>query len=235
MSDEKFTRAFAFGSDVLKGEAPPGRREEDSFKQIYGPRMAAVEQRLKAHAAAPPEPTPEELAKEILDAAQVEAEHIRETARREGYAAGEAEGREKLIKAAERLMKVAVEIASVKPRLLREAEGETVALVCEIAVRVLGPLASERPECVVNVVNRAIAAIADREVVTIRVNPADLQFVIDSKPEIMSSVDGLKNLTFIDDHSVEAGGCIIETPSTEIDARLKTQLDEIIRVLGGVK
>lgn len=231
MADEKFYGAFTFGPATADAKAEKARPEDDSFKQIYGPRTAAVEQRLKLHASMAHEPTPEEKAKALVEAAEAEAAAIREKARREGLEQGQAEGREKLARAAERMTRVAVEIAAVKPRLIKEAEEEVVVLVCEIAQRIIGTLVKERPECVVTVVSRALAALSERETVTIRVNPADLQLVIDAKPDLLTGIDGVKNLTFLDDHGVDPGGCLIETPSTELDARIKTQLEEIIRVL----
>lgn len=234
MGDEKFQKAFTFG-DLLEGGTAKPRGEEESFRQIYGPRTAAVEQRLKAHAHQPLEPTAEEKAKAILEAAGEEAVAIREKARREGFEKGEAEGRDKLARATERMNKVAVEIASVKPRLFAEAEEEVTALVCEIAQRIMGPLVSQKPDCVVNVVSRALSALSERENVTIRVNPGDLALVLEVKPDILAGVDGARNVTFQDDHGVEPGGCMIETPSTELDARIKTQLDEIVRLVCGAK
>lgn len=233
MSEEKYQKAFAFGGQP-EG-AGKARGEEESFRQIYGPRTAAVEQRLRAHAPQPPEPTAEEKARVVIEAAEADAAGIREKARKEGFAKGEAEAREKLAVAIERMNRVAVEIAAVKPRLIAEAEEEVTALVCEIATRILGPLVEQNPECVVNVVSRALAALSERENVAIRVNPRDIALVLEAKPEILAGVDGARNVTFVDDHGVEPGGCMIETPSTELDARIRTQLDEIVRLVCGAK
>ena len=229
-------RTFKFGeaaadSKGRKADAP----REDPFRQIYGPRTAAVAERLKIEAEAEKKEDPAEKAREIIAAAEAEAETIREKARREGYEAGAKEGKEKLERSVERVNRIALELASLKPRLVSEATDEVTNLACAIAERVLGPLADGHPEYVLSVVTRSLAALSDRETVTVRVNPSDIQLLLEAKQDMLASLDGVRNLTFLDDPGVPKGGCIVETGSTEIDARLKSQLDEIIRALGTVK
>lgn len=239
-SDDKGYRAFKFGElDMRPGAA--GRKgqlkeAEDSFKQIYGPRIAAVAERLKAQEEeAKLQEDPGAKARELLAEAEEEAKKIKAAAQAEGYAAGLAEGRQKLLREAERLTRVAVEIAAVKPRLVKESTDEVINLVCAVCEKILGPLSEKKPECVVYVVENALAALSERETVTVRVNPADKHLLIEAKPDILAALDGIRTLTFLDDHGVPKGGCIVETGSTEIDARLKTQLDELIRALGEAK
>lgn len=73
--------------------------------------------------------------------------------------------------------------------------------------------------------------LSDRAHVIIRVNAGDLQTLQEVKSDIMASIDGIKQLTFVEDPSVPPGGCMVETESTEIDARLQTQLDEVVRAV----
>lgn len=236
-------RLFKFGELTKDRPESPGAAgagsSQDPFKQIYGPRMAAVNERLRINSEKEKEKEkkvdPEEIARRVIAAAEEDAAGIREAAKREGFDAGLAQGREKLEMAAERLNRIAIELASTKPRLLAEATEETVNLAVAICERILGPLAAESPAYVTGVVTSALSAMSERENVTVRINPSDMQTLIEAKPEILSVIDGVKNLTFLDDPSVQKGGCIVETGSTEIDARLKTQLDEIVRALGPQK
>lgn len=228
---------FKFGE--FPKERPGASAQSDTadepFKHIYGPRMAAVAERLKLNSEKEKKIDPEEAAREIIARAEDEAALILETAKREGYDAGVAQGREKLEMAAERLNRIAIELASLKPRLLAEATDETLSLTVAICERILGPLAGEAPEYVTGVVTRALGAMSERENVTVRINPSDMQILIEAKPDILAGIDGIRNLTFLDDPGVQKGGCIVETGSTEIDARLKTQLDEIVRALGPIR
>jgi flagellar assembly protein FliH len=82
---------------------------------------------------------------------------------------------------------------------------------------------------VVPVVERSLQMLSDREQLTIRVNPDDLKVVLDAKPQLLEAVDGIQKLTVLEDPSVRPGGCLVQTPTTEIDARLETQLQELAR------
>ena len=43
----------------------------------------------------------------------------------------------------------------------------------------------------------------------------------------MSSVENIKNITVVEDTTVERGGCVIETDFGAIDARISSQLSEL--------
>jgi flagellar assembly protein FliH len=190
--------------------------------------------------AQPGEPTAEELAEAVLeeasaqaerllDEARTRAEALAEEARRRGFEAGEAEGREHLARAAEGLEALASELAGYKPSLYRDARSHVLELVLALVNKILGPLAESEGAPVVRVVERALQLLTDRETLTIRVHPEDLHALLEAKPKILETFDGIKGLTVVEDPSVKRGGCLVETPTTEIDARLDTQLQEVAR------
>ena len=61
----------------------------------------------------------------------------------------------------------------------------------------------------------------------IRLNPDDLRFITEMKPDFLQGISGLKNTIFQEDASIKRGGVILETISGEVDARLEQQLTEI--------
>jgi flagellar assembly protein FliH len=170
-------------------------------------------------------------AESLLAAARQEAEVLREEERARGLEEGRSEGRAELAAAAGRWQAAAEELASFKPRLLEEARGQVEELTLALVDRILGPLAEADAGAVARVAGRALQALADRETVTLRVNPDDLQDLLEAKPRLLQSFDGIKKLTVLEDHSVPRGGCLVETPTAEIDARLDTQLQDLARSL----
>jgi flagellar assembly protein FliH len=190
--------------------------------------------------AQPGEPTPEDLAQAVLEEARAEAERLlveararaealAQEARRQGFEAGEAEGREHLARAAEGLEALASELAGYKSSLYRDARSQVMELVLALVDKILGPLAESEGAPVVRVVERALRLLSDRETLTIRIHPEDLHALLEAKPKILETFDGIKGLTVVEDPSVKRGGCLVETPTTEIDARLDTQLQEVAR------
>lgn len=244
--DNRTFRPFRFGEldDRSTSQRGGAKAEEDApFKQIYGPRMAAVAERLKGAALMeevsieeePPPPDPEEIIREALAKAQGLIEAEKAKGRQEGFELGRAEGRAVLDEAATSLVDAARDMERFKFDLVEESRGQVIELVCEISQRIIGPLTEMQRDCVVNVVTHALSMLTERETVSIRINPEDLQLVLDVKGDVLAAVDGVRNLTFIDDAGVARGGCLVETESTAIDARIKTQLDELIRAVRHVK
>lgn len=170
-------------------------------------------------------------AAEILADAEKEAKRIRSEAHRAGLAAGQLAGREALEAAATRLESVAKELSAYKPSLHDEARQQCVELALSVVRKVLGPLAEADAQAVIRVVEKALQQLSDREVLTIRVHPDDLKSLVEAKPRILETFDGIQKLTVLDDPSVKRGGCLVQTPTTEIDARLETQLQEIMRAV----
>lgn len=193
---------------------------------------------------APPTLTPQDLAREALELARAEgaeivagahreAEALREKARREGLKAGAAEAARAAAVQAARVEAVATSLAAHKVGLWEEARGQTVELCLALVNRLLGPLAEGDEQAVVRVVERALQLLTERETLTIRVHPDDLKSLVDAKPTILSTFDGIQKLTVLEDPSVRRGGCLVRTPTTEIDARLETQLGELARAVRG--
>lgn len=190
----------------------------------------------------PPPPSAEELreallaearaeAEALLEAARREAEELREAARALGLEEGRTQGRAELEAAVERWRDAAQEIAAFKPSLLEAARAQVEELTLALVDRILGPLAEADAGAVTRVAGRGLQILSDRETVTLRVNPDDLSALLEAKPRLLQSFDGIKKLTVLEDHSVPRGGCLVETPTAEIDARLDTQLQELARAL----
>lgn len=92
-----------------------------------------------------------------------------------------------------------------------------------------------RGEIVLNALRQA----RQQEMLTVRVNSGDLPLV-EQMRERIDAFGRAKYIDFIADQSVREGGCIIESQSGTIDARLETQLrilesTLLARVSGGDK
>lgn len=224
--------------------APPGEvrlfQWRDLEERAPAPTPTPTGPSATAPAEPPPprEPSPEELLEEarrqaavLVEAARAEAVTIREAARREGLAKGAAEGRAPLEEAAGRWIGAADELSGFKARLYEEARTQVVDLALALVGKILGPLAEADAEAVAKVAGHALQLLSDREVVTLRVNPEDLHDLLEAKPRLLQTVDGIKKLTVLEDPSVGRGGCLVETPTAEVDARLDAQLEVLSRAL----
>jgi flagellar assembly protein FliH len=213
-------------------EDAPGE-DADAFTHLFGPTALAIKKspaQLEAEGANALTRA-QEKAEQLLAEAQVTAEKIGEEARRQGYEEGMAEAKAKMAENAAKVEQLLSELAAYKPSLLHAARKQVLELSYAIVDCIMGSIAEQHSEQLAIVVERALAILTERESVSVRVNPHEMHHILEAKPNLLAAVDGIKSLTFIDDPSVGRGGCMVETDSTEIDARLKIQLDEIINSL----
>jgi flagellar assembly protein FliH len=128
-------------------------------------------------------------------------------------------------------MRNLVDMARVeRHKLIESAEPELVRLAVGLAERILHQQIALDRGVVVEMAKVAIARLVDRESVTVRVNPADLERMRQHRDEFLNSSD-IKHLRIIEDQRVDRGGVLVETDGGTIDARISTQLNEAKRVL----
>jgi flagellar assembly protein FliH len=186
-----------------------------------------------------------EKAREILRGALAEREKIRERARQEGYERGLAEGRDAAAaQERERLAREAAPLGDVlraaargvaerRAELLAEAERELLRLSVRIAEKIVKAEAASGPRVTLENVRRAAGLAVRRRELLIRVNPEDVAALETFLPELRRELVDLVDARIEADPAVARGGAVVATPEGAVDARLRTQLDEIERELLG--
>jgi flagellar biosynthesis/type III secretory pathway protein FliH len=160
---------------------------------------------------------------ELVETVQAQAQA---TGHAEGTAAADAEMSDMMA-----TMRNLVEMARVeRHKLMESAEPELVRLAVGIAERVLHQQIALDRGVVVEMAKVAIARLVDKESVTVRVNPGDLERMKEHRDELLDSGE-LKNFRIIEDQRVDRGGVVVETDGGTIDARVSTQIAEAKRVL----
>ena len=176
-------------------------------------------------------PAPEELLKRAREESRRIAEEARSTGfeqgRREGWEVGRAEA-ESLVVQARRLVEQA---KSEKNDLLREAEPELLRFAMAVARKVIRQELAREPHAVVDTVAEALGRVRGDEEVKVRVNPADAVLIDQNRDRLASASRRARRWTLIEDDSVEAGGCVVETANGNIDARVDRQVARIERAL----
>ncbi|HEY5340757.1 MAG TPA: FliH/SctL family protein [Candidatus Aquilonibacter sp.] len=175
-----------------------------------------------------------ERASRILTEAAERGDALAEAAQAQARAAGHAEGSA----AADRemsdmmaTMRNLVDMARVeRHKLMESAEPELVRLAIGIAERVLHQQIALDRSVVVEMAKVAIGRLVEKESVTVRVNPGDLERMREHRDELLSSGE-IKNFRVVEDQRVDRGGVVVETDGGTIDARISTQVNEAKRVL----
>lgn len=88
-------------------------------------------------------------------------------------------------------------------------------------------------DIVVTQIKEAIQRIVGVESIKVRVHPSDEGVVRAHRAVFLSSLDNLRDVVIEIDEGMERGGCIIESASGNVDARISTQLRQIETSLFG--
>jgi flagellar assembly protein FliH len=173
-------------------------------------------------------------ARRVLEEAEERALAMTEELRAQAHAEGVAAGTDQAnLEMADMMttMRNLVEMARVERyKLIESAEPELVRLAMGIAERILHQQVALDRGVVVEMAKVAIARLVERESVTVRVNPSDLERIRQHRDEFLNATD-VKHLRIVEDQRVDRGGVVVETEGGTIDARISTQLNEAKRIL----
>ena len=168
----------------------------------------------------------------IEDAAQRAAsllDQAKSDGRKDGYQAGADAANREMSEMLE-TMRGLVDMAGIeRHKIISSAEPEIVRLAMGIAERVLHQQIALDRGVVVEMAKAAIARLVDRESITVRVNPADLEGMRGHRDDVLALGD-VKSMRIIEDQRVDRGGVVVETEAGTIDAKIQTQISEAKRV-----
>lgn len=157
--------------------------------------------------------------------------------RHDAHEKGLREGREAglakvLSERASQLQALATVVRSARTRLEKGIEDLAdvgAEIVFEAVCKVLGRASAER-EGVIAAAREAVRRARDRSRLIVRVSPADFDVIRQNRDEILGGFEAGQVEIAADDR-VELGGCLLETPSGNLDSRLEVQLANLRRTL----
>lgn len=165
----------------------------------------------------------------ILEAARHEATLIRQEAelelerkREEGFQKGQEEGKREI---AERL----VDCMSQSAAYFSRVEDVMVDLVTRAVRNVLGEF--DQRDVVEKVVRRALESTRNESHVTVRVSPAQADYLKGRVSTILQSFPKVQFLEILPDSRLPEDGCVLETEIGVVDASLESQLKAIEKAL----
>jgi flagellar biosynthesis/type III secretory pathway protein FliH len=186
-----------------------------------------------------------ELEKELIGLRnQIEAQrHRAEAAIRTAYADGQAKGESAGIEQGKQQAKAAYDadigriqaqvhdylkaFEDSKKRVYANAEHVLLKFCLQLVEKVLGTEVATNHDTILAVIKKSIGYIADREKMVIRVAPADFEHVSNKKDFWAPVADRLADITIEPDDRISAGGCMIDSNSGIVDARMGVQLAEL--------
>ena len=167
----------------------------------------------------------------IVQTAQSEAQSVRDQAYEQGYAAGMASAAEQARELIERLENDISEVDAERAELVDSAESDVLKLCVDVAEKLVRREIKTDPRLVLRTIKSCLRRVKDRNEVCVRVSPQELEQVKAHREELLAATEGVRGLSIVDDRRVSPGGCVVETPSGDMDARIETQTEQMRRKL----
>jgi flagellar assembly protein FliH len=117
-----------------------------------------------------------------------------------------------------------------KAMLYTEGEQDLLRLSTLMAKKIIREEVMTNPGIIGNTVRAALAYLVDRNRISLRISPADMEEVKKILPDLSALTKGGR-LQLTEDRAVEAGGCILETGFGRINATIEDQLEMLEQVI----
>lgn len=167
----------------------------------------------------------------IIRQAQEEAQDIRNQAYEDGKAQGLTEGQEL---AAQELQQQKSQFQQEMEQKRRELEEQALALepqfadiVAALVEKITGVLCQDKKEIIVYLIHQALNQLEKTKQITLRVSKEDMILVSSHKGEFKNCVSPDVEFDVVEDESLGASQCIIETDNKIIDCSLDVQLKNV--------
>jgi flagellar assembly protein FliH len=133
----------------------------------------------------------------------------------------------------QRIASVLTSISKQMREMQKTIESDAYHFALAVAERIVKREVALHDDIVIAQIHEAIQRIVGVESIKLRVHPADEDVVRAHRNAFLSSLGGVREVVIDTDEGMERGGCIIESASGSIDARISTQLKQIEAALFG--
>ena len=163
----------------------------------------------------------------IVRTAHSEAETIKKQAYNEGFREGASRAAEQAQELIARLERDIAVVAEDRVGVVDAVEPQALKLCLEAVEKVIRHEVRTDPRVVLRVVKSCLRRIKDCSEVYVRVSSEELEHVKARHDELVGLAEGSREIHIVDDRRISPGGCVIETASGDLDARIETQLDKL--------
>jgi len=125
---------------------------------------------------------------------------------------------------------VATTLAEVERRrseIFHQAEAVVLHMINRFVRKVIHVECRSNPSVLEGVTKNALRFVEQSHRITIRVHPEQARKVKDELPLWMPVNQGLKQITVEEDSRIQTGGCLIDTDTGQVDARIETMIEEL--------
>jgi len=155
----------------------------------------------------------------------------------EGCRKGQADARQELAdRSAEviaQLQAIVGELNNARAEMLHAGRCELLELALLVAAKIVGRVAVRDISAARENVRKILELSDHARDLRVKVNPGQLKVLAEHMPELIDSLNHAGRVTLVGDETISPGGAKVHTADGEIDATIKTQLDNVVEALLG--
>ena len=174
-------------------------------------------------------------ANDVLNNVNQQAEDIREEAKRQGYndginaAEAEIENIKNTLQAESEQIKL--NLKEEYDRYKAEVEPELVEVLTEVFRKVTLTVAEDNKDIIMHLINGVMRKAENSHEFVIRVSSDDYKFLVNNQGKIYCAISKEVSIDIVEDNTMQANECIIETDNGIFNCSLDIELDNLIKDL----
>lgn len=149
----------------------------------------------------------------------------------EGHRQGLESGHQEALKVVGNFNSLISSIVAQREKIYEEARQNVMELIMAIARKVTFDAVKVDEEITARIIKGTIDGLIDKTRIKIKVNPQHLPLLEPQLDRFKGDSTLVKEITIEPDNRVKFGGCFIETPSGDIDARVDSQMEIVAKAL----
>lgn len=170
---------------------------------------------------------PETRYNHMLERSQQEKEEAYKNGYSDGFQMGTAKGQEEAARISGEFNQLITDVRNQRGEIFRQAELEIVELALAIARKIISVHAELMPDIVIDSARKAVKLLLDRTSLVVKVAPEQEMFIRENLDRLYEMDDRIQKIDIETDRRVGPGGCMLDTESGNVDARIETELQNI--------
>lgn len=122
-------------------------------------------------------------------------------------------------------------VSRLREKIIKESEEELLKLAFMVAKKIIRQEIKHDRHILTQLVSEALKGFPEQHDIVVCLHPEDYKVINSNKELFLAGIDEERQITIKADETTTLGGCVVESSTGVIDARIEAQLEEIYKCL----